>query len=277
MRLKGEARGGTAREVPRAVFGIAAVATALLAFGAYGALGNPQLPAAPLASRPPQMTLEQAVAQIEAQLTRAPDDLRGWRAIGPAYMQLSRFADAEQAFRRIIELGGLTSDAETDLAEAIMMKQGGSLAGESLALLESAAARDPSHVRSRFYLAGEATRTGDYEAAVEQWNALLALGSSDEPWFEAARDGLAAATAGLNGETLPGADEIAAMVDGLRARLETDGGSIEEWTRLVRSHLVLGELSEAQRAYDRARAAYPDPAARTELDVLAADNGLVAR
>ena len=29
-------------------------------------------------------------------------------------------------------------------------------------------------------------------------------------------------------------------------------------------------------AYDAARKAYPDPAQRTELDVLAADNGLVA-
>jgi cytochrome c-type biogenesis protein CcmH len=276
IRLKGEARRGGPREVPGPVFGLAVVATALLAFGAYGVLGNPQLPSAPLASRPPQLSLEAAVAQIEAQLTRTPDDLRGWRAIGPAYMQLSRFADAERAFRRVIELDGATSEAETNLAEAIMMKQDGSISGEPLALLESAAARDPFHVRSRFYLAGEATRVGNYEAAVKQWNALLALARGDEPWLETARGGLAAATAGLNGETLPGPDEIAAMVEGLSERLERDGGTLEEWTRLVRSRLVLGQPAEAQAAYDRARAAYPDPAGRTELDVLAADNGLVA-
>jgi cytochrome c-type biogenesis protein CcmH len=45
---------------------------------------------------------------------------------------------------------------------------------------------------------------------------------------------------------------------------------------LVRSHLRLGQIELAQSAYDRARAAYPDAAVRTELDVLAADNGLVA-
>ena len=264
------------REVPRSVFAIAAAATALLAFGAYGVLGNPELPSAPLAQRPPQMTLEEAVAQIEAQLTRTPGDLRGWQAIGPGYMQLSRFADAERAFRRIIELGGVSADAETDLAEAIMMKQGGSAAGEPLVLLESAAKRDSQHVRSRFYLAGEATRAGNYESAVEQWNALLALAKGDEPWVETARGGLAAATAGLNGESLPGNDEIAAMVAGLKSRLERDGGTIEEWTQLVRSHLVLGQVAEAQSAYDKARAAYPDPMQRTDLDVLAADNGLVA-
>ena len=44
----------------------------------------------------------------------------------------------------------------------------------------------------------------------------------------------------------------------------------------MRSRLVLGQTAEAQAAYDAARAAYPDASLRTELDVLAADNGLVA-
>ncbi len=276
IRLKGEKRGPAGRAQQRTPFVIAVIATALLAFGAYGVLGNPDLPSAPLASRPPEMTLEQAVARIEAQLTRTPDDLRGWQAIGPAYMQLQRFAEAERAFRRVIELGALSADAETDLAEAIMMKQGGSVAGEPLRLLESAAGRDPMHVRSRFYLAGEATRAGDYQSAIDQWNALLALAKGDEAWVETARSGLAAATAGLSGDTMPGEDEIAAMVAGLKARLASEGGTLAEWTQLVRSHLVLGQVAEAQTAYDAARAAYPDPATRGELDILAADNGLVA-
>jgi cytochrome c-type biogenesis protein CcmH len=131
-------------------------------------------------------------------------------------------------------------------------------------------------VRSRFYLAGEATRAGNYESAVEQWNALLALARGAEPWVETARSGLAAATAGLNGETMPSEDQIAAMVDGLRTRLEQEGGTVAEWTQLVRSHLVLGQVTAAQSAYDKARKAYPDPSQRTALDVLAADNGLVA-
>jgi cytochrome c-type biogenesis protein CcmH len=277
IRLKTEGGAKAGGDQPRVPFAIAVAAIALLAFGAYGVLGNPDLPSAPLANRPPEMTLEQAVARIEAQLTRTPDDLRGWQAIGPAYMQLQRFAEAERAFRRAIELGGATADAETNLAEAIMMKQGGSVAGEPLTLLQSAAARDPTHVRSRFYLAGEATRVGDYEAAVDQWNALLALARGDEPWVQTARAGLATATAGLNGEVMPGDDEIAAMVAGLQARLESAGGTVAEWTQLVRSHLVLGQVAEAQSAYDKARAAYPDAAQRSELDVLAADNGLVAK
>ena len=67
------------------------------------------------------------------------------------------------------------------------------------------------------------------------------------------------------------------MVDGLDARLKAQGGSIDEWTQLVRSRLVQGRSADAQAAYDLARKAYPDAKVRTELDVLAADNGLVAK
>jgi cytochrome c-type biogenesis protein CcmH len=278
IRLKGEGRGDGGSGQQRAVVGVAIAATAVLAFGTYALLGTPDLPSAPLAERPEQqLTLEDAIARIETQLTATPDDLRGWVAIAPAYMQLGRFADAERALRRVIELGGATADSETDLGEAIMMKQQGVIAGEPQRLFESAAARDPAHVRSRFYLAGEATRTGEYQSAIAQWTALLALAAGDEPWLETARTGLAAAEAGLSGAAAqPGPEEIAVMVEGLSARLLAEGGTIAEWTQLVRSRLVLGQAAEAQAAYDAARAAYPDAAVRAEIDVLAADNGLVA-
>ena len=209
IRLKGESKPGAsaARQTPALLAAIAA--TAVVAFAAYAYLGKPDLPAAPFASRPElSMTLEDAVAAIETRLAQTPDDLRGWRTVAPAYMQLGRFADAEAAFRRVIDLEGASADSETDLAEAIMMKQGGSVAGEPLTLLASAAARDPSHVRSRFYLAGEATQDGRFEEAVAQWNELLALANGDEPWLETARAGLATATAGLNGDNVPGEAEI---------------------------------------------------------------------
>ncbi len=255
---------------------------ATLAFGAYGFLGSPELPSSPLATRtdipPADFDMDEAVARIEAQLQRTPDDLRGWTVIAPAYMQMGRFADAARAFRRIIELGGATADAQTDLGEALMMANNGSAEGEPVELFTSAAAGDPGHVRSRYYLASEATRTGDYERAVALWNELLALSKGGEPWLAQAQSGLVAAQAALQGAppAMPDTAAIEGMVEGLATRLASDGGTVEEWTRLVRSRLVLGQKEAAQQAYDAARRAYPDAAVRTELDVLAADNGLVA-
>lgn len=278
LRLKGEATCAPTHAARQPIVLLALLATVVVTFGAYAYLGRPDLPAQPLASRSvADMTLEEAVTRIEQQLTRTPDDLRGWAAIGPAYMQQGRFADAERAFRRIIELDGPTADRESDLAEAVMMRQGGSAEGEPLQLFESAASRDPNHLRARFYLAGEATRAGEYQSAMAQWSALIAMANGDEPWFATAQAGLAAAEEALNtGDSLPTQVDIEGMVEGLSARLADEGGTIAEWTRLVRSRLVLGQTELAQQAYEAARAAHPDAATRTELDVLAADNGLVA-
>jgi cytochrome c-type biogenesis protein CcmH len=279
MRLKAITKASTDSTGRRGLVAVAAAITAVLAFGVYSALGRPDLPAQPLAERqdvpPPQMTLDDAIARIEAQLKAKPDDLRGWTVIAPAYMQMGRFADAANALRKVIELDGPTADRETDLGEALMMANNGDAKGEPLTLFRSASNRDVTHVRSRYYLASEAMRDGDFDTAKAEWQGLLKLSKGGETWVANAEAGLAAAEAGLGGD-MPANADIAAMVEGLSSRLTESGGSIEEWTRLVRSRLVLGQTELAQTAYDAARKAYPNAGDRAELDVLAADNGLVA-
>ncbi len=254
--------------------------TAVLALGTYALLGNPGLPAQPLAERTPpgsDLNLDEALARIEAQLQKTPDDVRGWLVLAPVYMQQGRFADAANAYRQVIALNGPTADLETNLGEALMMAAEGNAAGEPLQLFESAAARDAEHIRSRYYLASDAAARGDYEAAIGMWSDLIAKGTETDPWLASAQAGLAAAQAGLaGGAELPDDAAIRGMVDGLAARLDSEGGSVEEWTRLVRSRLVLGQVEQAQQDYEQARLAYPDPAIRQELDVLAADNGLIS-
>ena len=39
---------------------------------------------------------------------------------------------------------------------------------------------------------------------------------------------------------------IEAMVSGLAQRLESEGGTVDEWVRLVRSYTVLGRMDEAR-------------------------------
>jgi len=258
---------------------------ALLSIGSYAYLGRPDLPAAPLATRDvvaeTEIDLDAAIGTIEAQLAANPDDVRGWTVIAPVYMQLERYADAAKALRRVNELSTPTADSLTDLAEALMLQAGGSVVGEPLELLRKAYALDPKHIRSLYYIAGEETRIGAFSDAIRDWNALLALATGNEPWVVTAKDGLAYAEAGLNpnaaAPAAPDQAQIDAMVDGLEARLTADGGSVDEWTQLVRSRMVQGRMDEAQAAYDEARKAYPDALDRNELDVLAADNGLVAK
>lgn len=261
------------------------VAIVIGSFGFYTMLGSPDLPGLPLSERKPaalqDSKIVDAIAQVEARLAEHPDDVRGWQVLAPIYMRSNRFADAANAYRHILELLPVTADAEVDLAEALMMANGGAVVGEPLALLQSAAARDPKHIRSRFYLAGEATQSENFSRAIKLWEDLLALANGDEPWVETAREGLAFAKAGAGGGVVtplaPDADQramIETMVAGLSERLLSDGGSLDEWTRLVRSRLVLGQADAAQDAYDRAKLAFPDSNERRDLDAMALQNNL---
>lgn len=284
IRLKSETA-APAMQGGKAVVWVPVLLVAVLSLGTYYWLGRPDLPAQPLADRAAEtganMDLPTAIKTIEARLAKDPNDLRGWQVIAGAYAQLGRYADAVDALRKVNQLTTPTADSLTDLGEALMMRNGGSVAGEPLDLFKQAAALDPKHMRSRFYIAGEETRAGQYQDAVRDWNALLALGKGDEPWMTTARNGLALAQQQLNPNAtppaLPNSAQIAAMVDGLDARLKAQGGSIDDWTQLVRSRLVQGRTTDAQAAYDAARKAYPLAQDRAELDTLATENGLVAK
>jgi cytochrome c-type biogenesis protein CcmH len=68
---------------------------------------------------------------------------------------------------------------------------------------------------------------------------------------------------------------IRGMVEGLAARLATNGGSLEEWSRLVRAYTVLREPEKARAALGEARKAFgADAAAMAGLDALAGELGL---
>lgn len=260
--------------------GLAGVA--IVALGTYGFLGHPDLPGEPLASRAEvagqSIDLDTAISRIEAQLTANPDDLRGWTVIAPAYVELGRYGDAANAYRRIIELSQATPQLQTDLAEALLLGADGEGSPEAMDLLRAAAASDPTHVLSRLYLASELTRLEDFSEAQTYWQQAIDLSQGNEPWLAAARQGLAVAQ---NGGELPEdagqAEMIGQMVSGLATRLAEQGGSVEEWTQLVRAYLVLGDTQSAQDAFDDAVAAYPQAFDRGELDTLALGAGLTLK
>ena len=285
------ARGELAREAMRIERGAAAasgapprwlvpascIAVVALGFGTYAALGRPEMPAMPLAGRPEvaarDMPLADAVARIEARLAVAPDDGRAWRVLAPAYREMGRFEDFIDALRNVARIEGRTPQALTDLAEGLILVAGGSAEGEAMALLGEVLEIDPNDARALFYAANEQTRTASFAEARESWSRLLALAEGDEPWLDTARRGLAFAEA--EGQPAgPGEDEIAGMVASLDDRLTREGGSVEDWTRLVRSYLVIADHERAQAAFDAAVRAYPAAFDRGELDTLALAGGL---
>jgi cytochrome c-type biogenesis protein CcmH len=272
-------RHGDGQELGRPLLLLGVTAIAVLSLSLYAVLGRPDLPVQPLSERPEAaaqtIDLEDAVARIEARLTEAPDDLRGWQVIAPAYLEMGRFSDAAHAYRQVLALSAPTPDLQTDLAEALLLDAGGAGSEEAMGLLRTATRIDKTHARSRLYLAAELMRSGSYDEASNYWQQAIDLAKGDEPWLPAAQQGLAVAlNDGVDATSEQQAEMIKGMVGGLADRLYSEGGTIEEWTQLVRSYLVLNATDDAQRAFDAAVAAYPAAFDRGELDALALGAGL---
>ncbi len=294
LRLKAESRPATGPrpELGRTPLLAGLGAMAILALALYAMLGSPDLPSQPLATRAMAespdplaaggLDLDAAIARIETALADNPDDLRGWTVIAPAYLQIGRYADAANAYGRIIALSVPTPDLQTRQAEALLLAAEGAGSPSAMTLLRAAAQSDPRHVMSRLYLASELTRQGEFTAAVDAWNAALALSVGDEPWLASARQGLAVAQndgavpAGAPAQAFSAEETemIGQMVTGLASRLAASGGSVEEWTQLVRAYLVLNDKAKAQAAFDAAVAAYPQAFDRGDLDTIALEAGL---
>jgi len=280
LRTRAERRAPGTGEVGRGTVIGGLVAVIAVAFGLYAFLGSPDLPTQPLAERPEalaqHMDIDAAIARIETALAADPGDVQGWTVIAPAYVERGRYGDAADAYRRAIALGGASAVLQTGLAEALLLEANGAGSAEAMELLRQAAASDPAHARSRLYLGAELTRTGQYEEAARYWQQAIALAQGDEPWLPAARQGLAVAqNDGVDASAEEQQAMIAQMVTGLADRLAESGGSVEEWTQLVRAYLVLGDTDKAQAAYAAAVAAYPAAFDRGELDTLALGGGLV--
>jgi cytochrome c-type biogenesis protein CcmH len=75
---------------------------------------------------------------------------------------------------------------------------------------------------------------------------------------------------GQDTEPQMGADDILRMVSGLASRLEAQGGSADDWARLMRSYAVLGQRDKAADAAQRARQALAqDDAGLKTIDMMA--------
>jgi cytochrome c-type biogenesis protein CcmH len=268
-----------------------AVGLPAIAFPLYALLGQPRIPDEPLAGRmaTPQTNheIEAAVAAIEARLIAKPDDGKGWAVIAPVYMRLERYAEAVHAYAEALRLLGEDPLRRAAYGEALVAAAGGVVTDEARQAFDRALAEQPDQPQARFYLALGAEQDGKKAEAIRAYEQLLAGSPPDAPW----RGAVNARLATLKGEprsaqagevsaapaAIPDAQRpmIEGMVSRLAARLASNGGNVDEWSRLIRAYAVLHESDKAKAALADARKALaPDPNAVASLDALAHDLGL---
>jgi cytochrome c-type biogenesis protein CcmH len=197
-------------------------------------------------------------------------------------MRLGRYADAAGAYRRVVALGGESPPVHAELGQALVAMAEGVVTAEAHDEFDKA----PDLPMAKFYLAVADEQDGKIEQAKAAYEALKPLAKGDAPWMlglrarlDALNGGAGAAGASMAKGEAQGADGfspdqkqmITNMVQGLADRLAKQGGSAEEWARLIRAYSVLHEPDKARDALASARKALGENA---DIDALAKELGI---
>jgi len=239
------------------------------------------------ASLPPPVEPDAQFAELMEKLRAAvaarPDDMRGLELLASNEARLGNLSAARTATESLIRLKGDAATAEdhASLAELMIMATGGRVSPEAEQVLTRALTLDPQNGSARYYYGLMAAQLGRFDRTFALWRPLLDEGPQDAPWIRPIRAQIedVAMRAGvaftLPPETAPGpgpdADAVAAaadmspedrqaMIEGMVAqlgdRLATEGGTVEDWARLIASLAVLDRKAEAQEIYAEALAKF---------------------
>jgi cytochrome c-type biogenesis protein CcmH len=285
----------------------AAAALPVAAIAIYLAVGSPSLPGRPYAARL-NVPLERAsasdlVAKVEAHLRQHPDDGRGWDVLAPVYLRMGDFREAADAFERATRLLGESPQRLAGYARATIMADNGVVGEPARRAYEKLRTENPKAIEPQVWLAIAKEQDGDLAAAAADYRALIAA-NPQEPWKSLLNQQLMSVTAKLDGPAAgatqaedagraPALGDVAMppnvqamtpeerqafvekMVDGLAAKLKTNGKDLEGWMRLMRAYSVLGKRREATNALADARSNFAgDEKSLAQLQALAQSLGL---
>ncbi|OCC01189.1 c-type cytochrome biogenesis protein CcmI [Labrys sp. WJW] len=277
------------------------VAVPLLSLGLYAYLGSPSSPDQPLAARLDgnieNASLDELVARVEAKLAENPEDGRGWELMAQIYLRQQRFEDAKQAYANALRLLGSTAEREANFGVAVVAAADRMVTADAKAAFQRALKLDPKEFRSAYFLGLAKEQDGDKKGAIEAWQALIADNPNAADFLrqeiarvggqpKSAPDGAGpdAAARGPSQDDVKAAQAmtpeergkmIQGMVSGLSERLKSQGGSPEEWMKLIKAYSVLGQADNARTALADARKALANsPDAVRQMDELSKALGL---
>ncbi len=236
-------------------------------------------------------------------VAQRPDDLQGHILLAQHETNAGNFKEGYQAQARVIALSGdqVTGEAYADLAEMMILAAGGYVSREAEDALTQALNRAPDLGPARYYWGQLLAQTGRPDQAYVVWVEALRDAPANAPWADAIRfqidemafragvfnpPDFAAAAPGPSDEDVQAAAEltpeerqemIVGMVENLSDRLATDGGSAEEWARLIAALGVLGQTERAQAIHEEALATFAQDDAALQMIAAAARQAGIAQ
>ena len=149
----------------------------------YTQRGTPQAMTTNIAqqnSQQPQMSLEEAVAQLEEKLKENPDDIDGQMLLARTQFSMKNYDKAVTAYSKANELAPNESVILTELAEAIALKNNkGTFLGEPEQYLAKAYELNPQNQKAIWLYGMTFYEKQDYAKTLELWTGLYEM-ISDE-------------------------------------------------------------------------------------------------
>ena len=135
------------------------------------------------------------------------------------YMSLDRYADAAAAFQELIVLYPEDAAVIAQAAQALYLASGSKLTVAVQQLVDRALLIDPLQPTLLGMLGMDRFQNGDYRAAIDNWQKLLANLPPDAPDAAVMREGITMAKARLGGAVTPAVPAPAPAAGGPRLRI----------------------------------------------------------
>ncbi|MDF3607762.1 c-type cytochrome biogenesis protein CcmI [Paracoccus sp. DMF-8] len=223
------------------------------------------------------------IERLREAVARNPNDIQGQRFLLRYESALGNLVAARQAAQQVVTLLGADATAQDHAATAAIMIEaaGGTITPEAEAEIYNALEKDRMNSEARYMAGLQQIQAGRPDRAFPVWAVLLAEGPENAPWIAPIR-AIINDLAWFAGEPsyeapaprpLPGpdADAVAAaedmtpeerqqmisgMVEQLETRLATQGGTPEEWGRLIFSLTTIGRSDHARNIWSEAQARF---------------------
>ncbi|KIX16754.1 c-type cytochrome biogenesis protein CcmI [Paracoccus sp. 228] len=244
------------------------------------------------------------IDQLRDAVGRNPDDQQGLALLASNEMRLGNLAAARAAQQRLVDLRGDQADAVQlmQLATLMVDAAGGVVTPEAEAVLRRALTLDPTQPQARYLQGVLLIQNGRPDRAFPLWRDLLDEGPEGAPWIAPIRAAIqdlawlagddeyrapappAADLPGPDADALAAAENLSPedrarmiqdMVDRLQQRLATQGGSPEEWARLIAALAMLDQRDQATAILTEARQRFGSaPDALAPIERAATEAGL---
>lgn len=226
------------------------------------------------------------IKKLREAVAQRPDDLEGAQLLATHEMRLGNAVTAYKAQSHVLRLKADAASAEdyATYADMLVIAAGGYVSPQAEKALAITLRKDPKNGVARYYSGLMMLQVGRPDIAFRAWARLLQESPDDAGWVPPIREQIEelafragveyelpplrdASTVGPSAEDIENAagmssEDRAEMIKGMVAqlsdRLATQGGSPEEWARLISALGVLNEPDRAALIWQNAKDVFGD-------------------